>query len=98
MTNNEKAIRKAHSDFRETFLVSKKKQWIEIRKGQKVDRANAIIDLVHSGIDIKDAQDIVDREIEHDKFNFRIDAVNELRRKKRELEKELKVKTHYNAL
>lgn len=98
MTDNEKAIRRANAQFGESFLSSRKKEWIDIRKDHKIDRHNAIIDLVNSGIDILQARAIIDKEIQKDEDNFKFLALNEIRRKKRALEKELQVKTHKHSL
>ena len=96
MTTNEREIRKAHEDFRENFLNSKKQEWIEIRKNNRLDRKTSIHHLVNSGIDIKEARFIIDRDMQQEQDAFRFDAVNEIRRKKRQVEQDLKVKTPHN--
>ena len=98
MTDNEKAIRKANAQFGEEFLSSKKQEWLAIRKDHRIDRDNAILDLVKAGVDILEASAIIDREIKEEEDTFKFIAVNEIRRQKRALEKELKVKTHKNSL
>jgi len=78
---NIKAIEKAHSK-----VISKKqfllKAWRSIRKDEHIDRRNAILDLVNSGIDKIEAIAIIDNEIRKDKDNFRFEAFHYIQLKK----------------
>lgn len=97
MTTNEKQIRKAHSKAK-TKSFKKKMEWREIRKDHKIDRHNAILDLLCAGIELQDAREITDKLIREDQDNFRFDAINEITRKKRALESKLKVKPQPHSL
>jgi hypothetical protein len=97
MTANEQQIRKAHSKAKSKSF-KKKMQWQDIRKDHKIDRHNAILDLVCAGVALQDAREITDKLIKEDRDNFRFDAINEITRKKRALESKLKVKTHKHSL
>lgn len=90
MTANEKQIRKAHSKAK-SKSIDMKKVWRDIRKDHKIDRHNAILDLVCSGIDINEARDIVDKQIREEEAMFRSEAYNEILRKKKALQAKLKL-------
>ena len=90
MTANEKQIRKAHSKAK-SKSIDMKKVWRDIRKDHKIDRHNAILDLVCSGIDINEARDIVDKQIREEEAMFRSEAYNEILRKKKALQVKLKL-------
>lgn len=90
MTENEKAIRAADSKIKAN-LKNLKKAWADIRKDHKIDRHNAILDLVCSGIDITEARDIIDKQIRDDEAMFRSEAYNEILRKKKALQAKLKL-------
>ena len=90
MTANEKQIRKAHSKAK-SKSIDMKKVWRDIRKDHKIDRHNAILDLVCSGIDINEARDIIDKQIREEEAMFRSEAYNEILRKKKALQVKLKL-------
>lgn len=90
MTENEKAIRKAGLKMK-TRLTDYKKAWTSIRKDHKINRHNAILDLVSSGIDITEARNIIDKQIRDDEAMFRFQAHNEILRKKKALQEKLKL-------
>jgi uncharacterized protein YoaH (UPF0181 family) len=78
---NIKAIKKAHSK-----VISKKqlllKAWRDIRKDERIDRRNSILDLINSGIDKIEAIAIIDNEIRKDKDNFKFEAFHYIEMKK----------------
>ena len=90
MRENEKRIRKAYAQVKQKS-IGMKKVWRDIRKDHKIDRHNAILDLVCSGIDINEARDIIDKQIRDDEARFRSEAYNEIIRKKKALQAKLKL-------
>lgn len=90
MTTKEKQIRKAHLKAK-SKSIGMKKAWRDIRKDHKIDRHNAILDLVSSGIDINEARGIIDKQIRNDEAMFRFEAYNEISRKKKALQAKLKL-------
>ena len=67
----------------------KKEIWKDIRKDHKIDRHNAILNLVCAGIELKEEREIVDKQIREEEAMFRSEAYNEITKKQKLMIKEL---------
>ncbi len=88
MTEREKQIRKAYLKVK-AESAGMKEIWKDIRKDHKIDRHNAVLDLVCAGIELKEAREIVDKQIREEEAMFRSEAYNEITRRQKLMIKEL---------